>query len=159
MCAQASRDIIRVGDSWAVDLSPLEMQQAETKRIASSSGSRRLELSTEGHMLVPMRDGKFGPEKLVPTKGNCTTMALSTLKHLLLTQKLRRGDGPDAVVMPDARRNERLFGSHGRTSYRSAGVKLEHLGSDYQPRDDTCIKAFVRLVAAAAAAAAAEANA
>ena len=65
------------------------------------------------------------------------------------------GDGPDGVVMPDSRRNERLFGHYGRSSYRSAGVKLENLEDDYCAEDDTCIKAFVRLIAIAAAAAAA----
>ena len=27
------------------------------------------------------------------------------------------------------------------------GVKLERVGSDYNPRDDSCIKAYVRLMA------------
>ena len=61
--------------------------------------------------------------------------------------------------MPDARRNQRLFGYHGRTSLRSSGVKLEHMGEDYDPMDDTCIKAFVRLIALMATAAVAEAAA
>ena len=156
---QASRDIILVADVWAVDLSPLEMQNAETKRVASSSGARRIEASDRGQMLVPMRGGKFGPERLIPTKGNSTTMAVSTLKHLMVSQKLRRGDGPDGIVMPDSRRSERLFGDAGRTSYRSSGVKLEKLEDGYDPREDSCIKAFVRLLAAAATAAAVEANA
>ena len=74
-------------------------------------------------------------------------------------EKLRRGDGPDGIVMPDSRRSERLFGDAGRTSYRSSGVKLEKLEDGYDPREDSCIKAFVRLLAAAATAAAVEANA
>ena len=82
-------------------------------------------------------------------------MAISTLKHLISAQKLRRGDGPEGVILPDSRRSERLFGQTGRTSYRSSGVKLEHLEDDYDPLEDTCIKAFVRLIAAAAAEAAA----
>lgn len=76
----------------------------------------------------------------------------------MITQKLRRGDGPDGVVMPDSRRRERLFCSAGRTSYRSSGVKLENMGDDYEPTEDTCIKAFVRLLAAAAVAAVVEAS-
>ena len=44
-------------------------------------------------------------------------------------------------------RNERLFGLSGRSSYRSNGIKLEKLGDDYDPRDDSCVKAFVRLLA------------
>ena len=159
MCAQASRDILRVGNVWACDLVPLESQNAETKRVASSSGARRLEIKDSGHMLIPMQGGKFGPERLITTKGNSSTMAWSTLKHLMIAQKLRRGDGPDGVIMPDARRNERLFGATGRTSYRSSGVKLEHVTEEYDPSEDTCIKAFVRLIALVAAAAVAEANA
>ena len=108
-------------------------------------------------MLIPMQGGKFGPERLITTKGNGSTMAWSTLKHLMISQKLRRGDGPDGVIMPDARRNERLFGATGRTSYRSSGVKLEHVTEEYDPSEDTCIKAFVRLIALVAAAAVAEA--
>ena len=60
--------------------------------------------------------------------------------------------------MPESRRAKRLFGQYGRTSSRSSGVKLEHVGDDYSAEEDTCIKAFVRLIAAAAAAAVAEAN-
>ena len=67
---QASRDIIRVADPWATDLSPLEMQNAETKLRASSSGARRLEIfSKSGQQLVPMRNGQFGPERMVSTAG------------------------------------------------------------------------------------------
>ena len=62
---------------------------------------------------------------------------------------LRRGDGLHKV--PDARRTERLF-YQGRTKLPSQGIKLEKLGveGDYLPEEDTCIAAFVRLLAAAA---------
>ena len=83
-------------------------------------------------------------------------MSISILKHLMSAQKLRRGDGPAGILMPDSRRSERLFGHQGRTSYRASGVKLEHLQDDYNPTEDTCIKAFVRLIALAAVAATAE---
>ena len=145
---QATRDILEVADPWRWDLSPLEMGNADTKRVASSSGSRRLELATSGLNVVPMRGGHFGPERLIQTKGCGTTMAVSTLKHLIISQKLKRGDRPEGVCMPASRRNERLFGLSGRSSYRSNGIKfLEKLGDDYEPRDDSCIKAFVRLLA------------
>ena len=42
---------------------------------------------------------------------------------------------------------------------RDTGVKLEKLGDDYDPLEDTCIKAFVRLLALVAAAAITEADA
>ena len=45
-------------------------------------------------------------------------------------------------------RKERLFGAtgSGRATKGSTGVKLETLGKDYKPREDTCIKAFIRLL-------------
>ena len=70
---------------------------------------------------------------------------------MLATQHLRRGDG--IIATPDSRRKERLFGLHsaGRTKYLSGGIKLEKLLSpDYDPRADTCVKAFVRLMKEAA---------
>ena len=77
-------------------------------------------------------------------------MALSTLKNLLATQHLRRGDG--ILSIPLTRNTERLFGSTGcgRTKFISHGIKFEKLGVDYDPRKDTCIRAFVRMMAASA---------
>ena len=37
-----TRDILKVGDIWAYCLSALELQNAETKRVATSGVSRRL---------------------------------------------------------------------------------------------------------------------
>ena len=71
-------------------------------------------------------------------------MALSTLRNLLATQMLRRGDG--VIATPDSRRKERLLA--GRTKLASKEVKMEVLMRDYNPREDTCIRAFVRLLAA-----------
>ena len=75
-------------------------------------------------------------------------MSLSTLNSLLTTQYLRRGDG--IIAMPASRRAERVFGANGsgRSRCSSAGVKLESVGADYNPKLDTCIQAFVRLLAA-----------
>ena len=80
------------------------------------------------------------------------------MKHLMISQILRRGDGPAGIMMPDSRRNERRFGDFGRLSYHASRVKVEH-DDDYNPRNDSCIKAFVRLLAIAATMAAAEAAA
>ena len=111
--------------------------------------SKRLELTAAGHTLVGMPGGKFGPNRLTTRKEYSTTMALSTLKNLLVTQKLRRGDGP--FVYPQSRRNERLFGEHGRSKRQSSHIKLEKLllQEAYDPRKDSCLKAFVRLMAQA----------
>ena len=147
---KVSRDILRVHDEWAFSLSPLELQNAETKRTANTGGSRRLKLSTEGEARKPMRGSSQGPEQLVKTKGYSTTMALSTLRKLRATQYLRRGD--DIEATPASRRQERLFGASGpgRLSTRSSGVKLERLRqTGYLPREDTCLAAFVRLLAEA----------
>ena len=75
------------------------------------------------------------------------------MRTLLGRQQLRRGDG--LISMPASRRNERLFGvtGIGRTKSLSAGIKLENLGKDYDPREDTCVKAYVRLMALRASAA------
>ena len=95
---------------------------------------------------------------LVDRKLYSTTMALSIMNNLLVTQRLRRGDGP--ISYPKSRRAERLFGEEGRTKRRSSHIKLEKLADaeEYDPRQDTVIKALVRLMAAAATASAAEAE-
>ena len=145
-----ARPILEVGDVWAVNLSPLELQNAETKRTASSSGSRRLTMATSGQTRPSLR-GASGPSNLITTKGCPTTAALSVLKHMLATQVLRRGDG--VIATPDSRRKQRLFGVHGsgRTKQLAGGIKLEKLrNADYDPRSDSCIKAFVRLMKEAA---------
>ena len=137
-----------VADLWAVNLSPLELQNAETKRTASTGGSRRLATSSSGQARKPMRGSHEGPARLVPTRGYSTTMALSTLKNLLATQYLRRGDG--IIATPESRRKARLFSS-GRLTLGSSGVKLKKLtGDGYDPTADTCISAFVRLLKEAA---------
>ena len=144
-----SRDILKVGDVWTTDLSALELNNAEVKRVASSGGARRLTLAGPSQVLVPQPEGTEGPQQLKKLKAFTTTMALSTLRKLLAQGYLRRGDG--LVSMPAARRTARLFGE-GRTKAKRAGeCKMELLGVDYSPREDTCVKAFVRLLALRAA--------
>ena len=140
-----TKDILTVGDSWAVDLSPSELLNAEAKRVAEDSAPRRIEMASSGQARVPLKAGAQGPARLITTKGYSTTMSIATLRHLILTQTLRRGDG--LYVIPDSRRTERLFGDAGRTKLKSAGIKLENLGKDYDPREDSCLKAFVRMLA------------
>ena len=73
-------------------------------------------------------------------------MAISTLKRLLGAQLLRRGDG--LLALPGSKRKERERLLAGRSSLATSLVKLERPGVDYSPRHDTCLKAFVRLLAA-----------
>ena len=145
---KVTRGILAVGDVWALDTSALELQNAETKRTAASNGSKRMRTSCGGQMRTSFKTkGKEGPANLVKSSPYNSSMAISTLKFLLCTQYLRRGDG--IIATPDSRRKERLFGSNsgGRTSHGSTGIKLEKVGATYEPCDDTCLKAFVRMLA------------
>ena len=135
---KVTRDILTVGDIWAYCLSALELQNAETKRVASSGGSRRLQITTSGQT----RRGAL--PVISATSGYSSTMAISTLRKLLGARVLRRGDG--IIALPESRRKERLLA--GRTKLASKMVKMEVLMRDYDPRQDTGIKAFVRLLAA-----------
>ena len=90
---------------------------------------------------------------MVSMKGVSTTAAISTLNHLLVSRKLKEGSGLHAT--PATRSKERLFGEKGvgRLSLPASGVKLEarlKAIAGYDPRHDTCLKAFVRLLAARA---------
>jgi hypothetical protein len=152
-------DILEVGDVHAFNVSPLELQNAETKRVATTGGARNVTFRKEGKARATLKS-KEGPARLVDTKGCSTSMAKSTLTNLLGAAMLRRGDSVLAGVhsIPASRRAERLFGAtgHGRTKSLTSGLKHEKLASDYDPRADTVVKAFVRMVAARAEAAAAE---
>ena len=68
--------------------------------------------------------------QLTERKEYNTTCALSTMNNLLVTQRLRRGDGPFAY--PKSHRAERLFGELGRSRRKSSRIKLEKLGCDYE---------------------------
>ena len=138
-----TRDILKVGDIWAYCTSALELQNAETKRTATTGGSRRLQMSSSGQTRRKGRTDTVAGV-VTATVGYGTTMAISTLRKLLGAQLLRRGDG--VIALPDSRRKERLLA--GRTKLASKEVKMEVLMSDYKPREDTCIRAFVRLLAA-----------
>jgi hypothetical protein len=146
---KVTRDILHVGDSWSFCLSALELQNAETKRVASSCAAKNLTQRVGGEArLRPLSSGVEGPAQLVHTRGYSTTMALSTLNHLLVAQKLRSGNGlSDLAAIPLSRRAQRLM-HDGRTKGVRSSVKLEMpTVPGYDPRRDTCIKAFVRLLA------------
>ena len=139
---KVTKDILRVGDIWAYCVSALELQNAETKRVASTGGSRRLQTSSSGQTRRPGKDGVA--DVVSATVGYATTMAISTLRKLLGASSLRRGDG--VIALPESRRKQRLLA--GRTSLAPKMVKMEILRNEYKPHLDTCIRAFVRLLAA-----------
>ena len=145
---KVTKDILRVGDGWACGIQALELQNAETKRVATSAGARNLTMREGGVARCALRVGREGPQKLVATKGYSTTMAISTLSSLLVSQTLRRGNGIASI--PDSRRKLRLFQS-GRTKLVSAGSSAAERAAEYDPRLDTCVKAFVALLAALSA--------
>ena len=134
---KVTRDILTVANPWMFGTSSLELQNADTKRTARLSGSKRLELSDSGQTRVGLNPGFEGPLRITSTKGHGTTLALSTLKFLAVRGYLRRGDG--LVATPMSRRKERLFGENGtgRLSSAATGLKFEVLASDYVPREDT----------------------
>ena len=144
---KVTSDILRVGDVWSYDLSPLELHNAELKRTARTGGAKRLEMSSSGVALKPMRGAKEGPAQLVTTRGYNTTMAISCLKKLLAKAKLRLGDG--LIRFPDSRRGERLFGESGsgRLTLSSSGRKPKVGLPENDPRSDSTVSAFIRLLA------------
>ena len=138
--------ILRVGDSSSFSVSALELQNAETKRTGEQGGARNIELRASGFKRVPSSGD--GPVKVVETCGYGTTMSLSILRKLLGKRLLQLGDG--LLRMPLMRRAQRLFGGSGgpgRSKLKSEG-KHVLLNRDYVPSRDSCIKAFVRLMAA-----------
>jgi hypothetical protein len=151
-----TRDILEVGDVWSTDLSKLELQNAETKRIAAQGGARNLTFRSATVKLAPQRKVHEGPAQIVRTKAYMTSCALSTLRKLLGKRYLTQGDGIWAT--PLSRQKERLFGETGtgRTSAKRALQSCAAQPSseaDINPREDSCISAFVRLLAAEATAA------
>ena len=91
---------------------------------------------------------------VIEAKAYSTTMSLSTLRNLLAQRALRTGYGLEDLRVRgiESRRRERIFGADGpgRSSRLAAGIKLEKIGDDYDPRADTCLRAFVRLCAESA---------
>jgi hypothetical protein len=144
---KVTRDILEVGDVWAHDLSALELQNAESKRVYESGGARHLQFASEGTNHRTQKDGTI---IVLTTKGYGATAATSTLEKMLATKELREGDG--AFSTPDSRRNARLFGESGPG--RSSRVKLEvqavmgFIGPTYDPAKDSCLEAFVRVLVA-----------
>jgi len=113
--------------------------------VAASSGLRHITFSTAGQKRQPLHGaGNQGPAQLVTTKGYSGTQAMSVVNNLQVTAHLRQGDGLAS------RRSERVFGEggSGRLKLGSAGTKIEKLGADYVPAEETCVKAAVRSLVA-----------
>lgn len=126
---KVSRDILKVADVWSFDSEPLELQNGETKRVAEAAGARRLTYS-----------GKYS-----------TSTSISVLRNLLATRYLRRGDG--VISMRSSRVAQRVFGKESlgrlvlpkKEKLESADDRVSDV--DHDPKSDSCLKAFVRLLA------------
>ena len=145
---KVSRDILKVHNTGAVDPSALELQNAETKRVATAGGSRHITLQAEGQWITPQHTVTEGPSNLIKTRGVTTTSSISTLRKLTAKRYLTEGHG--LYSLPSSRRNDRLFGEHavGRSSSsRVAHACMKLVVADYNPREDSCLKAMVRMLA------------
>ena len=98
-----------------------------------------------GVACAPLKSA-IGPARLVETKGYTTTSAISTFRKVEAKAVLQRGTS-ELACMPESRVHQRLFGVEGpgRTKALSTGLHASLLGSEYDPRCDTCVRAFVRL--------------
>ena len=143
---KVTRDILHVGDVHRFRLSKLELHNAHVKRVADRGASRTLELRTSGKARQPLLKAE-GPAKLVETKGYSTTLAISTMKKVDARQVLRRGCG-EGGSMPESRVRQRVFGEGGpgRSKGLSTGLHISLLGGEYDPRCDSVVKAFVRII-------------
>ena len=132
-----------IGDDTAISLSALELNNAETKRAASKNGSKHVEFKQHETLVYPLKAGTEGP--IMPVQRKSTTSSLATqTHHFLCSQQLLRRNG-EGIAM---RRTERLFGVSG--TGRSKLARSVHSGrgaqAAYEPRKDTVLKAFVRLI-------------
>ena len=74
---KVTRDILEVGEVRAHDLSALELQNAESKRVYETGGARRQEFTTEG--TTHKKATGDGEHRLIVTKGYGSTAATSVL--------------------------------------------------------------------------------
>ena len=174
--------ILQYGDITVLNISSLELLNALLKRAARSNSTCRIELSDEAakqRVAAQDGDGEEEDEGVEPVtlqkKAYSTTMSLQVVTYVTAQQMLRK----DELALRH-RRAERLFGEHG--SGRSSLVKKQKTevaaaiaaeeeeqrrvlarfvsaggrwdDTQIKPHDDTCLKAFVRLLKLRAAASA-----
>ena len=60
---KVTKDILKVGDIWALDLSPLELNNASVKGIAEKTGARRTEFSSKTEQQRKGPNNAYGPGK------------------------------------------------------------------------------------------------
>ena len=95
-----AQSILEVGDVEAFDTSPLEMQNAKTKRKARSTGATNRTTIAEGVSQRGPRK-KEGPPGLHTVAATTATTATTALKKTVTSNNLQRGkQGPWFDVKP-----------------------------------------------------------
>ena len=142
-----TQSILEVGDVEAFDTSPLEMQNAETKRKARSTGATNRTTIPEGVSQRGPRKEE-GPPGLHTVAARAATTATTTLKKLLTSNHLQRGKPDAPAAIPAERRTEKTFGSTGtgRSKPERSGVKLQQTSQEIRPRDDSVLLALTRMI-------------
>ena len=139
--------VLEVGDVEAFDTSPLELQNAESKRTARSTGATN-------HTKIPEGLSQRGPRKKLAAAGlykvaeRAATTASTTLKKVVAIKYLRRGKAGAPATIPAERRTERTFGSTGtgRAKLECLGVKLQNSRQETSLRDDSVLLALTRII-------------
>jgi hypothetical protein len=142
-----TQSILEVGDVEAFDTSPLEMQNAETKRKARSNGATNRTTIPEGVSQRGPRK-KEGPARRHTVAARAATTATTTLKKLVTSTNLQRGKPGAPAAIPAERRTEKTFGSTGtgRSKPERSGVKLQQTSQEIRPRDDSVLLALTRMI-------------
>ena len=126
-----TQSILEAGDVEAFDTSPLEMQNAETKRKARSTGATNRTTIPEGVSQRGPRK-KEGPPGLHTVAARAATTATTALKKTVTSNNLQRGkQGPWFDVKPPF--NHPWFNHFwGRCSTTHGWFKTT-FGGDVQP--------------------------
>ena len=156
--------VLSIGCMHSVSISALEMLNAEVKRAAASNATKRVELKAADEMkehILELRV-KEGPARKVLAKPATTTMSYQTASFIIARQRSRWD--PDAIKH---RRADRLFGEKGtgrltKEKYSCLESVPEETGwdavlatyvstgyvdsSSIAPEQDTCLRAFCRLL-------------
>tara|TARA_B100000524_G_scaffold18871_1_gene9734 strand:- start:18 stop:671 length:654 start_codon:yes stop_codon:yes gene_type:complete len=127
-----TQSILEVSDVEAFDTSPLEMQNAESKRRARSTCATNRTTILEGLSQRGPRK-KSGPAGLYQVAARVATTATTTLKKAVTSINLQRGKPGAPATIPAERRTERTFGSTGtgRSKPGRSGVKFQQTSQVY----------------------------
>jgi len=141
------QSILEVGDVEAFDTSPLEMQNAETKRKARSTCATNRTTIPEGVSQRGPRK-KEGPPGIHTVAARAATTATTTLKKVVTSTNLQRGKPGATATIAAERRTEKTFGSTGtgRSKPERSGVKLQQTSQEIRPRDDSVLLALTRMI-------------